>query len=142
VRPTGGGVMRAAPREWWNTEGWHTRFTMCQLNPDKPFGLGSTGDNYCWIFLTRESLDKYLRSQPFAPVPEGIGMHFSPYLRVMLAVANKLKISPDNQPKKSEIVAELSSAWTGPGPLSKNLLNSAATLLREPESQLGRARKT
>jgi hypothetical protein len=61
IRHTAGGEMGTVPRAWWNTESWHNRFTMCQLNPKEPFGIGFAGDNYCWIFLTRESLDKYLQ---------------------------------------------------------------------------------
>lgn len=134
--------MLTAPTEWWNTEGWQNRFTMCQMNPKKPFGIGFAGDDYCWIFLTRESLEKFLISQPFAPVTEKFDVHLSPYMKLMLAVAKKLKLSPDNQPKKSVIVAELKAAWIGSNRLSQNILESAATLLREPDSQLGRANKT
>jgi hypothetical protein len=61
IRSRAGGDMREVPRAWWNTESWHNRFTMCQVNPKEPFGIGSAGDSYCWIFLTRESLDKYLQ---------------------------------------------------------------------------------
>jgi hypothetical protein len=61
IRSRAGGDMREVPRDWWNTESWHNRFTMCQLNPEQPFGIGVAGDNYCWIFFTRESLDKYLQ---------------------------------------------------------------------------------
>jgi hypothetical protein len=61
VRRTAGGAMRSVSRDCWNTERWYDRFTVCQLNPNKPFGLGFAGDDYCWIFLTRESLDRYLQ---------------------------------------------------------------------------------
>jgi hypothetical protein len=63
IRPVVGGAMRIAARVWWNTERWHSRFTMCQLNPDDPFGGGFAGDNFYWIFLTRESLDAYLQKK-------------------------------------------------------------------------------
>jgi hypothetical protein len=66
IRPVAGGAMREVPRDWWNTEKWHSRFVMCQLNPRKPFELGIAGDNYCWIFVTRQSLDAYLRSRASA----------------------------------------------------------------------------
>jgi hypothetical protein len=138
TRPIKGGALKTAPREWWNTENWSHRFTMCQLSRREPFASGFAGDDYCWIYLTCESLDKFLLSQPFAPV----GMedvHLSPYMKVMIAVVKQLGISPDHQPKKTEIENAISSTWTGPGGLSKHLVEAAATLLREPESQLGRA---
>jgi hypothetical protein len=51
IRHKAGGEMGTIPRAWWNTESWHNRFTRCQLNPKEPFGIGSAGDNYCWIFF-------------------------------------------------------------------------------------------
>jgi hypothetical protein len=139
-RPTAGGEMRPIPAPWWNTETNHNRFVMCQLNPHKPFGLGFAGDNYAWIFVTRDSLDRFITSQPFAK-PAGIEGHLSPYLRVMLAVSKELDINSGNQPKKEVVVAALKAAWTRPAPLSNKLIETMATLLREPESQLGRARR-
>jgi hypothetical protein len=56
--------MQGVSREWWNTDRWPVRFTMCQMNPRDPFGIGFAGDNYCWIFLTSESLEKYLHRRP------------------------------------------------------------------------------
>jgi hypothetical protein len=141
TRPTVGGGMTLIPSEWWNTENWHNRFHMCQLNPSDRFGIGSTGQNHCWIFLTRESLEKFLLSQPFASVATNTDVHLSPYLKTMLAVAKKLNITPENQPKLEVVTTELRACWTGSEPLSDRLLRAAATLLREPESKLGRAKK-
>jgi hypothetical protein len=59
----------------------------------------------------------------------------------MLGVAEKLQITPENQPKKASIVAELEAAWTLSDPLSANMIEAMATALREPGSQLGRAAK-
>jgi hypothetical protein len=142
LRPVAGGSLMTIPRQWWNTENWRHRFIMCQLNPREPFGYGFAGDHYCWIFLTCESLDKFLLGQPFAPIAEKEKVHLSPYMKVMISVAKQLDISPDHQPKKSEIEHAINSTWTGPGKLSKNLVEAAATLLREPESQRGRASPT
>ena len=57
----------------------------------------------------------------------------------MLAIAKDMNIAPDRQPKKEQLIATLESKWTGPDKLSKNLLSAMATLLREPDSQLGSA---
>jgi hypothetical protein len=141
IRAKAGGKMEIVPRRWWNTESWRNRFVMCQLKPSEPFGLGCTGEKYCWIFLASESLDKYLNGQPFAPVAANIDVHLSPYMKTMLAVAKRLNITAENQPKLEVVKAELRRCWTGSEPLSDRLLTAAATLLREPESQLGRAKK-
>jgi len=140
-RPTEGGKFSPISASWWNTERAHNRFVMCQLNPRAPFGLGFSGDGFGWIFLTRDSLDRYLVSQPFARRPAGIDVHLSPYLQVMLSVARKLEITPSNQPKKEVVIEALREAWTRSPELSDNKIESMATLLREPESELGRARK-
>jgi hypothetical protein len=59
----------------------------------------------------------------------------------MLSVARKLEITPSNQPKKEVVIEALREAWTRSPELSDNKIESMATLLREPESELGRARK-
>jgi hypothetical protein len=141
IRARAGGVMKVVPRTWWNTESLDNRFIMCQLSPSEPFGSAYAGDDFCWIFLTNESLQKYLQSQPFALVAANIDVHLSPYMKTMLAVAKRLSITPENQPKLEAVKAELRKCWTGSEPLSKRLLNAAATLLRQPESKLGRAKK-
>jgi hypothetical protein len=83
-----------------------------------------------------------LDSQLFAPQPPGIDFHLSPYLKVMLAVAKKMGITPTKQPLKKLVQTELDKQWkaTGRGKLSETLSGSMATLLREPESSLGKAK--
>jgi hypothetical protein len=141
ARPTSGGVMMVLPASHWNTEHWDNRFIMCQMNPTRPFGTGFAGDNYCWIFVTAETLDRLLLSLPFAQTGSASDIHHSPYIRLMLSVAKKLKIAPDQQPKKEVVMAELKKNWGSSIPYSENLLKAMATLLREPESQGGKALK-
>jgi hypothetical protein len=57
----------------------------------------------------------------------------------MLAVTKSMQITPQNQPKKELVVDEIKKTWSGP--LSDKLVKAMATLIREPESQLGRAKK-
>lgn len=138
ARPRAGGQMSILATTVWNTEQWHQRFSMCQLNPRKPFDLGFAGDAYCWIFLTSASLDAFLLNLPAANMSAADLPHLSPYLRVMIAVAKKLAITPENQPKKESVVAEIEAAWRDGSPLTSHLAGIMATLLREPGSQLGR----
>lgn len=56
LRPKPGGAFSEIPIEWWNTERARSRFDFCQMNPNKPFDIGSAGDQYLWIFISRESL--------------------------------------------------------------------------------------
>jgi hypothetical protein len=56
IREKAGGDPTLIPRVWWNSERIRNRFDRCQLNPNDPYGLGSAGDRYQWIFVTRESL--------------------------------------------------------------------------------------
>ena len=141
-RPTLGGAMRPMARELWNTdrEKWIARFYYCQFHPSEPFAGGIAGKDYCNIFITAESLDRFLLSQPFAVVEAPAG-HLSPYLKIMLAVANKAGVTLDNQPPKASLEAEIDAMWTGDSPLSANLRQAMATLIREPDSQLGRGKK-
>jgi hypothetical protein len=57
------GQMLPIPREWWNTDRWQPRFAMCRINPRDPMSIGIAGDNFCWIFLQRSSLDLFLASR-------------------------------------------------------------------------------
>jgi hypothetical protein len=140
-RPIPGGVFTPIPSVWWNTVRTAQRFFYCQIKPQDPFAVGLAGEGYCWIFVTTESLDQFLVQQPHAEVASKFDAHLSPYLRVMVSVAERMQITPENQPKKAAVEAELKAAWTLPEPLSANMLEAMATALREPGSQLGRAAK-
>jgi hypothetical protein len=65
----------------------------------------------------------------------------SEYLKFMLEMTQKMGLTPENQIGKDAVMAQLKAAWKGSVDLSRNDLNSMATLLREPESKLGRGRK-
>lgn len=145
-RPVQGGEFAPIPSIWWNTERNSQRFVRCQINPTEPYSTGFAGDGFCWIFLTDETLHQYLTKPPSEAAAKSgpntkSDVHLSPYLRVMLKVAEKLQITPENQPKKVVVEAALREEWTLPEPLSANMLEAMATALREPGSQLGRAAK-
>jgi hypothetical protein len=122
----------------WNADYLEDLFAECKI---------SIQGEKCWIFVDGESLDQILKTQSHVPsISPGIP-HCSPYLRVMLLVCEKMGITPDHQPKKSEIEAEIKAAWKanqswrGTIELSEHLAEAMATLIREPESQRGRAKK-
>jgi hypothetical protein len=115
----------------WNVDDLRTRFFRCEMCLE--------GER-CSIFLDRDSLDAFLMTQPYAVSSPSNPRHLSPYLKVMLAVSAAMKVTPENQPKKEEVEIELRKRWSGRG-LSNNLLGAMATLIREPESQRGRAGK-
>jgi len=56
IRPIQGGNFRTIPSDWWNTERADCRFDFCQMNPRKPFGIGSAGDDYQWIYVKGDHL--------------------------------------------------------------------------------------
>jgi hypothetical protein len=89
-RPIEGGSMYAMPREWWSTEKWPQRFIICQLDPSAPFASGFAGEGYCWLFMMRESLDKYLRR--FSPQQQSTGAAETAALRKLVQM---LKTNPD-----------------------------------------------
>jgi hypothetical protein len=60
LRPDAGGDPVAIHRSFWNSERLSVRFYRCQMNPRDPFAVGVAGDGYCWIFVTRESLQDCL----------------------------------------------------------------------------------
>ncbi len=118
--------------EWyrWNIDDLRTMFFRCEVCLDAQRG---------WIFVTRNSLNGVLATQPYA---ESLPMkpHLSPYLRLMLSVSAAMGVTPENQPEKKIVEHELEKRWSS-GTLSKKLRGAMATLIREPESQRGRAGK-
>lgn len=122
---------------------WRQRFIMGQYNSLSPFTPGAAGANYCWLFVEAESFATFLvsKSAP-APLDQADGKSpLSPYLRFMVALSDKLGLSPDNQMNKAALEAEIRAAWRGEPGLSNRLIESMATLMREPEIQLGRNRR-
>jgi hypothetical protein len=70
LRPDAGGDPVTIHRSFWNSERLSVRFYRCQMNPRHPFDCGVAGDGYCWIFVTRESLEKCLSALAGSSQPE------------------------------------------------------------------------
>lgn len=71
TRPIRGGDFFPIPASDWNIDDPSRRFFFCQINPLFPFSSGVAGDHFCWIFVTRESLQGLLaelRKPDQAPV--------------------------------------------------------------------------
>lgn len=140
-RPSLGGAMTFMKPEWWNTDHWSPRFFACEFDPMRPFSPGTVGASYCKIFIQGNSLERLLLSKPFSELTHSTLGHISPYLKLMLFVASKWKVTPENQPPKLALEAEIKTTWSGTQPLSDRLANAMATLIREPEIQAGRTKK-
>jgi hypothetical protein len=147
TRPIEGGMITDAPKAWWNTElnRITMRFINCEINPKNPFSGPVLSAKNSWIFINRGSLDDLLQRQPFGPVQVPIADHYlSPYMQIMLSVAKKMNITRENQMTKKAIQNEIIDAPLTKSlskELSGNLLGAMATLIRDPESQAGKAKK-
>jgi hypothetical protein len=110
-----------------------------------PFGSGLAGEGFGYIFVERASLDRLLTPtliEQASVIPSGLeDLHLSPYLKLMISVARKLNITPENQPNKLHLAAVLREEWKGEPRLGERFSESLAQAMREPESQLGRAAK-
>jgi hypothetical protein len=141
-RPAAGGEMVAIPPVWWNADDvarW--RFSSCSIDPTDVFRNQPRPSNHHWIYLSDDSLANFLSQQPNSDIRAHFDVHLSPYLALMLSVAKKLEITPDNQPKKDVVVAELKDAWPEGAPPSPTLAEYMATALREIDSQGGRNKR-
>ena len=136
-----GGEIHELPKSVWNTERWRSRFETGELDVEHPFQHPFKRDQGSWIFIGSRTLSQFLLTLADQPPSDVELPHLSPYLRVLLAVAKKLDITPDHQPLKKTVIAELEASWKGESPLSDSLLRAMGTILREPESGLGKARK-
>jgi hypothetical protein len=106
-----------------------SRTSRPQLKPSEPFGLGFAGDNYCWIFLTRESLDKFLLRQPFSPVAANIEVHLSPYT----SPQDRTKI---NQARLREGILILEEKVQGHGSGARGAVRAVGTSAKKVEQYL------
>jgi hypothetical protein len=136
LRGEDGGEFFPGDRLAWNTERLSPRFRACRLNPREPYSSVVAGLDFLLIYIERASLDKYLN----APPTDFKTGHLSPYLALMLRVAKSRNITPENQPKKMELMSILREEWPPNVALTERLVDAMATLLREPESQGGKAR--
>ena len=62
LRPTDGGVVRAIPAVYWNTERLEPRFRMCQMNSADPFSRAFAGHGFGWIFVCAEDLARLIKA--------------------------------------------------------------------------------
>jgi hypothetical protein len=142
-RPLCGGEPAPTPRSWWFTDQYGARFAQLTIDPSDPFSVEKPAPDLAHQLFVRAADLPALLTDWEGPVDTAASTAMlSSYLRLMLDVAQSMGISPAVQPKKEIIVCELQARWAAYGlPPSNNLMNAAASLLREPESQAGRAKK-
>jgi hypothetical protein len=139
MRQANGGGLVKIRTDWWNTENWGVRFSHGQFDPQDPFSHNPPYSNAWLIFFSRPDVDRFIADQACsAPLALDETIHFSPYLKVMLAAIRRAGVTSENQPTKASLEAEIAALWTGPLRLSNRLRAAMATLIREPESQKGR----
>ena len=86
------GRMSRIKSYYWNADDFQDLFRECKI---------SISGEKCWIFVERSSLDVFIRTQPHLESVSTGAPHYSPYLKVMLFVCEKMRITPEHQPKKT-----------------------------------------
>jgi hypothetical protein len=61
TRAINGGAIEPMLPELWNGERLTPRFEWCQIDLKEPFGLGTTGKRFRWIFIATDSLESFLK---------------------------------------------------------------------------------
>ncbi|NEI43564.1 hypothetical protein GR199_22910 [Rhizobium leguminosarum] len=128
----------------WNVDDFSQLFRSCKMyDGAHRINIGELD----WIYVEQVGLKKLAAASEQSNasaidtiLSDAANAHLSPYLKLMLDLALRLKIGPDNQMKKDAIVAEVRQAW-GSLPPSARLQEAMATLLREPDSQAGKAQR-
>jgi hypothetical protein len=62
TRAINGGAIEPMLPELWNGERLTPRFEWCQIDLKEPFGLGTTGKRFRWIFIATDSLESFLKA--------------------------------------------------------------------------------
>ncbi len=137
------GIMRELPSHWWAADWVVHWFSSCNFMPFNPFLPSHPVTEMADIFVSIRSVEKVLGQvlvKPEEPKNSVEDQHLSPYLRLMLSIARDLSITPDSQPTIKTIRDMVKHRW-GELPRSDSLMGAMCTMLHEPSSQLGRAKK-
>jgi hypothetical protein len=62
VRALAGGEFSELPSSYWNAENLERRFALCQMKFGKPFGPAAGGESFYWIFVSKASLERTIKS--------------------------------------------------------------------------------
>lgn len=144
IRPNEGGAEVPLAREDWNSEACFCRFDCCQLDPQSIFSPRAIIAGGWWIYVERASFEAAMQGQRQVDVGGAAAAlisddRISPYIKTAITMALALDLTPDNQVDKAALELMVLDYWTGPGELSKRDCDRLATLLRQPESKLGKA---
>ncbi|MHA6687664.1 hypothetical protein [Mesorhizobium sp. A556] len=138
------GTFEPIPAEIWNTrdyEQWFATDFKAPSTATGKHGHSSAAVPDCWLFVERAGFSA-LTVTVNHPV-EGSETYQSSYMQLMCDAVRDLGISLDNQSKVEEVIKPyLLEQWKLRGlPESKKAREVMATMLRNPESQKGRALK-
>jgi hypothetical protein len=104
----GGNVGPVLPVHVWNTERYQQRFHLCQMSPSDPFGLGLAGPGFQYIFVSRESLDKFLsKLAPPAPKTETPALRPTQRKKFKAWLRGVIENSPNMRSMTKEKIAEV-----------------------------------
>ena len=98
------------------------------------------------IYVDKQSLEALLKGDTTEQrsneaLVKAANHYVSPYVACLIEISEALGISPENQPKKESLKSEIPKYWRGAEQLSAKDIDSMATLMRDPSSKAGRARK-
>ncbi len=108
-------------------------------------GWQDLGDGSRGIYVVREhQLDRWLRAPAIRAEVASATQQLSPFIEVMIIVAQRLDVGPANHPdKEKEVAPALEAVWKECFPsrdaISKEQLKYMATCVRWPEAKQGRA---
>jgi hypothetical protein len=99
TRAINGGAIEPMLPELWNGERLIPRFEWCQIDLKEPFGLGTTGKGFRWIFIATDSLESFLKDmekqKPTAKVKH-TGLQVKDCLKWLIE-----QLQADNDPHKT-----------------------------------------
>lgn len=143
-RTKGGGQPHHIPAEWWQLDSYLFRFSSCGLNPDAPYD--PFAERTAWFFFEKKSFEAAIAPQETstreaaAPSIAFEDAHLSPYIRLMIEIAQLTKIGPEPHqqvPKDSLEETIKSTAELRGLELSGKDVDKMATFIREPGMKAG-----
>lgn len=142
----GGDYSDILPACAWRSEDLFLRFFACRMHPREYFRIDAPDNEYCWIFVTRDSLERLERElkRDRGCIEEVQVSHYeSEYRQCMRLVSEALDISADNMPKKAVVENEIPRHWYGnKESLSPTEIRWMASFIRSEASRGGRRSHT
>jgi hypothetical protein len=142
-RTLNGGAIEPMLPELWNGERLTPRFEWCQIDLKEPFGLGTTGKGFRWIFIATDSLESFLKDLEKQKPAEVVKKTVAQQSRCTNWLVKEMRAHKNPPKPKSEYRKEAKDKLSvGPRAFDRSWTDAIKITGRDNWSNPGRKRKS